>query len=168
MLALECLHGASCPSPQANFFVTTIAQEGTIVPLMHLRTKAATIGDFYLLAKTAHLTPAVLCTRNESGLLHLVQRAFPQLFCLINKFFKTDFIKRREVLHRPQGRTLLATLYHSDGPLAVACGRRDFNLLHPPDLAQPPEDLAKRFLKSERRRSLNVDHMSIFGIDATT
>ena len=99
---------------------------------------------------------------------YLLQRVVTQLFCLNKQMLKRNVIKRREVLHGPQGRTLLATLYHSDGPLAVACSRRNFDLLHPPSFPQRSEDLAKHLLKSKRHRFLKIGHASIFKIDATT
>jgi len=105
--------------------------------------------------------------KNCGRSLPVLRSSVKQSFCLSNEILKRNVIECCEILHRSQSRTLLASLYHSDGSLAVACSCRDFNLLHLFAFPQRSEDLAKRLLKSGRNRFQQIGHTSIFGIDAT-
>jgi len=100
--------------------------------------------------------------------LYLLQGRVTQLFCLNDESLKRNAVKRGENFHGPQGRALLPPFYHSDGSLAVACIRRNFDLLDPLAFPQRSERLAKRLLEREGRRFREVGHVSIFRVDATS
>jgi hypothetical protein len=90
-----------------------------------------------------------------------------QPFCLDYKSLKRNLVKGRKILNRSQGRTFLATFYHSDCPLAITRSSGDFNLLESLTFPQLSEDLAKCLLKRGGRWFRRDGHVSIFRIDAT-